>query len=148
MRRISIQFPIWGAIALTVSAQAVQLSVSTICSGAATLGSGSLVTVGQPLIGTSASPDNRIGLRLGFVATWFRGEDDAHMHIMPNVTLVNNQFQMSFVTDASKIYTVEASSNLTAWTPVWSIPGNGGILTFKDSETTNFTRRFYRFFSQ
>ena len=43
-----------------------------------------------------------------------------------------------------RFYTVEASSDLTNWTPVASLRNTDGFLRFTDPGATGATKRFYR----
>ena len=82
-------------------AQADQIAFATICSGAATLNNGSVVTIGQPFIGTMSASDNSLILRVGFdgltgTGTQIIGVDDvvarpaAGEFLIPASTLLAN----------------------------------------------------------
>ena len=68
---------------------------------------------------------------------------------LPGTTgLAANKFHISVQGVDGWNYVVEASTNLTAWTPLFTNTPNGGLLLFTDSVTANLRNRFYRVHSQ
>src|ERR1017187_450094 len=55
-----------------------------------------------------------------------------------------NGFELKLSGPMVPSYVIEASTNLTAWTPISTNSGLTGNVVFTDTETTNFSQRFYR----
>lgn len=57
---------------------------------------------------------------------------------------VNGQFQFTITGIAGQTYSIEASTNLTTWTPLITNVAPADTFNFTDSVSTNFIHRFYR----
>jgi|GEM_PF-6482602 len=55
-----------------------------------------------------------------------------------------NQMEVCVDGQMGRIYTVEASSDLTNWTPLASLRNTDGVLRFTDPDANNTGQRFYR----
>jgi hypothetical protein len=58
--------------------------------------------------------------------------------------LTNGAVRMVFSATPGQTYTVEASTNLSAWTPFQTVYCTNGPLSVIDATAPNFNRRFYR----
>ena len=56
----------------------------------------------------------------------------------------NGVFSLTLLGQDSKLYVIEASSDLTVWTPVSTNTVVKGTVIFTDAGATNYARRFYR----
>ena len=63
---------------------------------------------------------------------------------LSSAALTNGQFRLLISGDAGPDYTVQASTNLVDWLPLWSTNPPTLPFLFSDPSATNFTRRFYR----
>jgi hypothetical protein len=52
--------------------------------------------------------------------------------------------QFSFEAIPSRLYDVQASTNLVEWTTVTNFTGISGAIQFTDDQMKNFSHRFYR----
>jgi VCBS repeat-containing protein len=55
-----------------------------------------------------------------------------------------NGFELKLSGPPTSTYIIEASTNLTDWTPISTNSGLTGSVVFTDTEATNFSQRFYR----
>ena len=58
--------------------------------------------------------------------------------------LTNQQFQLGFMGVAGSNYVLQASTNLTTWTPLSTNTAATNWFNFLDPNATNFPYRFYR----
>ena len=59
----------------------------------------------------------------------------------------NGSFQLKLASDTNTGFGFLASTNLTDWTRIgWGFTGTNGLLSFRDTNTASFPRRFYRAF--
>jgi len=58
--------------------------------------------------------------------------------------LIGGQFSLSFQGQNGQYYVLETSSNLTAWTPVWTNTPTNGVLQFIDTNAAAIPAQFYR----
>jgi len=58
--------------------------------------------------------------------------------------LIGGQFSLSFQGQNGQYYVLEISSNLTAWTPVWTNTPTNGVLQFIDTNAAAIPAQFYR----
>jgi len=82
---------------------------ATICAGAATLNNGSIVMIGQPFAGLTMAAGGSAQVQVGVIPVLTGG---------PSVS--GPRFQMTFATQTGVNYVVQASTNLIAWTPIWT----------------------------
>jgi arylsulfatase A len=61
-----------------------------------------------------------------------------------NVGMVNQQFTFIVNGDSGPDYTVEASTDLIDWSPIWTNPSPTPPFLFTDPDIMNFSHRFYR----
>lgn len=64
--------------------------------------------------------------------------------LFANTQLTNGAFQLSLLGTNQIHYVIEASTNLTTWTPIWTNLSSSNRLEFIDVHSTNFPLRFYR----
>jgi hypothetical protein len=60
------------------------------------------------------------------------------------VILTNDGLRLVFSATPGQTYEVEASTNLSNWTPLQTVAGTNAPLSVIDATAPNFTRRFYR----
>jgi hypothetical protein len=136
--------------ASVMAAPADQLRVATICAGAATLDNGSIVTIGQPFVGFMSSAGGETSLQAGILPTL--GFTSYALPSAPVITSggwqASGTFGFGFATQPNRNYVVEASTNLTLWSPIWTNTATDASLLFEDPNTANFVRRFYRVMAQ
>jgi uncharacterized delta-60 repeat protein len=90
---------------------------------------GSFTTVnGQPRIGIA---------RLS-------GDDPTDVIFQPNSVLQNGIFYIFFSSQAGRIYSIEASTDLVNWTPLANIKASGSTTGYTDLNAGGNPRRFYR----
>jgi hypothetical protein len=58
--------------------------------------------------------------------------------------LTNGSVQLMFSATPGQTYIVEASTNLSYWTPIQTVTSTNGPLSVVDTTAPNFNRRFYR----
>lgn len=61
-----------------------------------------------------------------------------------SVGVQSNKFNFTITGVANQTIVVEASTNLVNWLPIWTNRLSGTSTNFTDSQTTNYTRRFYQ----
>lgn len=116
-----------------------------ICSGAALLNNGGVVTMGQPFVGMARADDNSVLLSLGLIPTLGpRTNSTTAFTISPSLTLRNGRFKFSFLAGPGRNWIVLGSTNLTSWEPVWSGTASEPLVEFEDTTTFFYSRRFYR----
>ena len=121
------------------------LKVATICSGAATLNNGSIVILGQPFVGVMSAPGGAVSLSSGLLPAMLQEKNaSGPLVITPVVSLASGRFQFCFPTQPGRNYVVQASTNLSSWTPVWTNPGTWTGLIFEDADAGQFPQRFYK----
>ena len=126
-----------------VSAQGSQRAA--LVSGAATLNNGSVVTLGQPFIGTARAGDNSVSLSLGLIpALGPRTNAPPPFTIDPSVRMDGGRFTLGFFIEPGRTWIVEGSTNLTDWTPVWADTAADPWVEFEDFTAFLFPHRFYR----
>lgn len=126
-------------------AQGAELKVVAICAGAATLNNGSIITIGQPFVGVMNAPGGGVSVSSGLLATLLQEKNaNGPLIITPAVSLAGGRFQFGFPTQPGRNYVVQASTNLSSWTPIWTNPGTWTGLTFEDTDAGQFPHRFYR----
>ena len=60
-------------------------------------------------------------------------------------SFTNGNFQFQLASSTNTGFSLLASTNLTAWTPLgWGFTGTNGTLSFTDTNAAHFPRRFYR----
>jgi hypothetical protein len=135
--------------ALALIAAPSQLGPAVIAAGAARLDNGSLVTLGQPLAGVFGTPGAGVSGSAGFIPVFQTMQSwPPPPQIAPGFGLTGTNFHLSFQADVGHSYAVEASTNLTDWTPLWSAPGTGAAVQFTDPDALRYDRRFYRVVTQ
>jgi hypothetical protein len=125
--------------------QADELKAVTICSGAATLNNGSIITIGQPFVGVMSAPPG-VQLNAGILPV-FGMLSDLQLRqpaISPGAQMQGSVFQFSFQSQPGRNYVVEASTNLSSWLPIWTNTGSGASLLFEDAQAGQHPWRFYR----
>jgi hypothetical protein len=132
-----------AACALNVQAQ--QLRIATICAGASTLDNGSIITIGQPLVGALSAGPGGVTLTAGIIPTLplTLNTSPTPPAISALTLLPGRVFRFSFPVQPGHNYVVEASTNLTTWSPVWTNPATAPGL-FQDPDAPQYPRRFYR----
>ena len=60
----------------------------------------------------------------------------------------NNVFQLGFAGAAGSSYVLQASTNLSTWTPISTNTATTNLFNLMDPKATNFPRRFYRVIQQ
>jgi hypothetical protein len=58
--------------------------------------------------------------------------------------LENGQFQFTVTGAVNQVFSILASTNLSAWTSLTTNALTNGVQVYTDPEATNFSRRFYR----
>jgi hypothetical protein len=130
---------------LRLTAQTSQLKTAIISAGAARLDNGSLVNIGQPLIGVMAVTDGSASVSSGLLPALLSAQGtNSLLIIYPTLTMQGGQFQFAFPTQPGRNYVVQVSTNLLDWSPVWTNVGTWTELLFADAETGVYQRRFYR----
>lgn len=130
----------------TAYAGTAQLRCVTISAGTARLDNGSIVNIGEPLVGIMSSSAGGVSVTAGILPV---------LELVPNTQSVpptlspggwqpGGAFGLHFATQIGRNYVVEASTNLTTWAPVATNTGNGNAQLFLDSSSTLFPKRFYR----
>ena len=136
----------WLVAACTgVMAQGAGLKVAMVCSGAATLNNGSIVTFGQPFVGVMNAPGGAVSVSSGLLPAVIQEKNaGGPLAIMPAGSVAGGRFQFFFPTQPGHNYVVQASTNLTSWKSVWTNAGTWTGLTFEDAEAGGFPYRFYK----
>ena len=135
--------------ASALSVQAQQLRIAIICAGAATLNNGSTVTIGQPFVGAMSAPAGGVTLTAGIIPAIQSTYDllPSPITISPGAGMRNGVFGFSFQTDLGVNYVVEASTNLSIWTPILTNIATGSDQLIQDTNAWRYPRRFYRVLS-
>jgi hypothetical protein len=69
----------------------------------------------------------------------------AQSPVFTNAAIVGGYFQVQVLIASNQLYTIETSTNLTAWTPVGADTSTNGLITLVDPRgTAGFNRQFYR----
>lgn len=129
-------------------ARAQSLRAATICSGAATLTNGTIVTLGQPFVGVMMAPDGSLSANVGILSAAELRAPSGPPRLYPAAQLVNGRFQMIFSTQPRTSYVVQASTNLLDWESISTAVATGPSVLFEDALANNFLRRFYRVMAQ
>ncbi len=118
---------------------------AALIAGAATLNNGSVVTLGQPFVGTARAGDGSVSLALGLVPTLGpRTNPPPSFTISPSVSMENGRFMLGFFLEPGRTWIVEGSTNLTDWSPVWADMATEPWVEFEDFTAFLFPHRFYR----
>jgi hypothetical protein len=135
-------------IAHALSTQAQQLRIATMCAGAATLNNGSIITIGQPFVGVMSAGAGGVTLSAGIIPGLAPTTSTSALPVPPMLSggawQPGGVLAFQFLTQAGHNYVVEASTNLSTWTPIWTNLGDGSSLLFRDSNAFLYPRRFYR----
>jgi hypothetical protein len=140
---------IFVAAAVLVSAaytQADQLGPAIICSGAARLDNGSVLTLGQPFAGVMTTPSGDLSINLGILPA-IEAATNAPPPPRPKLSepqMLNGVFEFSFQAQPGLNYIIEASTNLSTWLPIWTNLANDASQSVMDADATNYPFRFYR----
>ena len=130
--------------ATALQAQIPQLRAAAISAGAARLDNGSIVNIGQPLVGTFGSPAQGAVGSAGIVGVLRAiAGPSVRPTICPAVSYGSGGFRLSMRTEPGWSYTVQASTNLVEWHPIWNSFSVGTNLNFNDPGN-NLDWRFYR----
>ena len=125
--------------------QGAGLKAGTICAGAATLNNGSIITIGQPFVGVMSAPGGAVSVSSGLLPALLQEKNaSGPLVIAPAVSLASGWFQFCFPTQPGRNYVVQASTNLSSWTPIWTNAGTWTGLTFEDADAGQFPHRFYK----
>ena len=131
--------------ATTLIGQMTELKLATISAGAARLDNGSLVTLGQSFGGVMSAPGGTVSVSSGLLPALLQEKTGSgSLVITPTLSLAGGRFQFFFPTQPGRNYVVQASTNLSSWTPVWTNGGTWTGLTFEDAEAGEFPYRFYK----
>jgi len=126
-------------------AQGPELKIAAICSGAATLDNGSVVTIGQPFVGMMSAPGESVAVSSGLLPALLQTKSvSGPLAIIPAAFPVTGRFQFCFPTQPGRNYIIQASTNLSIWTPIWTNAGNWTGLTYEDADAALYPWRFYR----
>ena len=135
------------ALLLTASAppaQTTQLKVATISAGAARLDNGSLVNIGQPLVGVFGSPQAGIVGSAGIMSALRRPlPPEPPMFASVRWNPLGN-IRLSFQATPGWTYGIEASTNLVDWVSLWMTNSSDTTILFEDVDAVRYDRRFYR----
>lgn len=116
-----------------------------LVAGAATLNNGSVVTLGQPFVGTAQAADGSVSLALGLVPTLgSRTNPPPSFTISPAVSMENGRFMLGFFVEPGRTWIVEGSTNLADWSPVWADMATDPWVEFEDFTAFLYPFRFYR----
>ena len=140
-----IFFPL--LLASVFGARGDSIKAAVICAGAATLNNGSVVTIGQPFVGTMWSADNAVSLNAGILPP-LKAIVMKNPIQIETPRLVDGRFQMTFATRLDLAYRVEASTNLVNWLPIWNKDAGINSPLFEDTDAPRFGFRFYRVLGQ
>lgn len=141
------KFMLTIALLLTATAllgQTIQLKVATISAGAARLDNGSIVNIGQPLIGFFGSPQAGVMGSAGIMSALRRPPPPQPPVFNAPTRSVNGGIHLSFQVSPGWIYGVEASTNLVDWVSLWMTNTPDATIMFEDLDAVRYDRRFYR----
>lgn len=133
------------AVCFATSVRATGSKATTICSGAAILDNGSVVTIGQPFISVAAPSGGFKSVSSGLLPTLLPPYiSDSPLLIGTPLAVQSGQFQFHFSTQPARIYVVQASTNLVDWSAISTNTGTWTGLLFADSQAGRYRQRFYR----
>jgi hypothetical protein len=135
---------IFSLVLATMGAHGASLGPATILAGAARLNSGSIVSIGQSVVGTFGGAGGMSGVA-GIVPCLSSG-----LLFPPERPLISGPHHLSgrvsfrFTSQPGLNYVIEASMNLTDWTPVQTFRATQPTSSFEDTNSGEFQRRFFR----
>ena len=128
-----------------LSAQSSKLKIATISAGAARLDNGSLVNIGQPLVGNFGSPQDGVVGSAGIVGALRRATAPPQSPMFNSPTWsTNGGLRLSFQAAPGWTYGVEASTNLVDWIALWLTNALEATIIYEDMDSLQYDRRFYR----
>lgn len=136
-----------ASLFLTAAAtcQADQLRAAAICSGAARLDNGSIICIGQPFAGVMTASGGGITLNAGIIPVIIQSSNIVWTTSIASASwLSGSVFSFQFDATLGRNYLIEASTNLSTWTPLLTNLGAGSSFPFFDSNAAAYPRRFYR----
>jgi len=116
--------------------------------GPATL-SGAIVTLtgwGEVALKATQSGNSTYAAATDVVQTFFVAPPDCT--IANPVRLPNGTFSLAFYGELGSNYTLQASTGLTNWAPLFSFACTNSPTSVLDTGATNYSRRFYRVVGQ
>jgi hypothetical protein len=144
MKLIKTSFIASLGLLATVTAQA-QLQGATLCAGATTHASGSIILLGQPFVGQMTTPGGGVSMQIGVLPSVTVTVPSPPLSLNAlGFQLASGGFGFNFLGQSGQTYVVEASTNLLYWSPIWTNLGTGGILSFNDLQAAQHPQRFYR----
>jgi hypothetical protein len=133
-------------IAWAVHAGNNELKIATICSGTATLNNGSLVTLGQPIIGLSFYGTT---VNAGIIPALSASTPKINLLRLSPAPLFNgSQISLTLFGEPGKSYILQASTNLISWESLITNLAYGVSLRFDQTNASSMNYRFYRVLEQ
>jgi hypothetical protein len=127
-----------------VTAPAAELRVATISGGVARLNNGSLVNIGQPVVGLLGAGSGGVILSVGMVPVSSAFTNYPPIPQIQQSRIVNGAFEFTFSTQPGQNYVILASTNLADWTIIRSNTAIAFNESFSDQGATNYSRRFFK----
>ena len=129
-----------------LDARGDSIFAGTICAGAASLSNGSVVSIGQPLVGFSRDPSGgSVNAGLLPLSEHSPVANPIIDIATASLSFAHGIFSLEISTEPGRLYTLEASSNLTLWVPVNSQRAMSSLLNLTDTpDATLFQYRYYR----
>lgn len=116
-----------------------------LCTGAARLDNGSVVTLGQPFVGVMSAAGGAMTLNAGMLPLPGPSISPPGGPILkPAAGLEGGRLHFSFDASPGQNYEVWASTNLVEWTVIGTGTANGPTVQFEDADTAEHPWRFYR----
>jgi len=126
-------------------AAAESVKAATTCAGAAKLDNGSMITIGQPIVGRIAAQDSSVSFSSGLLPALL-SEPEATNRLVSIKTqlLADGRFSFSFSAPPGRNYVVQASTNLTSWSTISTNLSTWTGVVFEDEKFWMYPLRFYR----